>query len=57
MRNSIDAAVSSGVVVAVAAGNENDDACQYSPAYVPNAITVGATTNPFALASYSNYGS
>ncbi len=31
-------------------------ACKYSPARVPTAITVGATTNTDARASYSNYG-
>ena len=32
-------------------------ACNSSPARVPNAITVGATTSSDARASYSNYGS
>lgn len=48
--------IAHGVVLVVAAGNSNDDACLYSPARVPNAITVGATTNTDARASYSNYG-
>merc|ERR1719460_1210805 len=42
-RNAIDAAVNAGVVVVVAAGNENSNACNFSPAFVPSAITVGAT--------------
>ena len=33
-----------GVLTVVAAGNDNDDACRYSPASAPLAITVGATT-------------
>jgi subtilisin family serine protease len=46
---------------AVAAGNGNfigrqDDACKYSPARVPEAITIGATTSSDAKASWSNYG-
>ena len=41
----------------VAAGNSNADACNYSPASEPSAITVGATTSSDARASYSNYGS
>jgi hypothetical protein len=45
-----------GVVVAVAAGNDNSNACNYSPARAPAAITVGATTSSDARASYSNYG-
>jgi subtilisin family serine protease len=31
--------------------------CRYSPARVPSAVTVGATTSTDARASYSNYGS
>ncbi|HEX2093017.1 MAG TPA: S8 family peptidase [Longimicrobiaceae bacterium] len=46
-----------GVTVVVAAGNENQNACNVSPARAANAITVGATTSSDARASYSNYGS
>ncbi|GGM72203.1 hypothetical protein GCM10010106_18120 [Thermopolyspora flexuosa] len=57
----IDAAVNnsinSGVTYVVAAGNESTNACTRSPARVPNAITVGATTSNDTRASYSNYGS
>ena len=49
-------AVNRGVFVAVAAGNEGANACNYSPASEPSAITVGATTITDARASYSNYG-
>ncbi|NDA83071.1 MAG: hypothetical protein EBY01_08480, partial [Actinobacteria bacterium] len=59
--STIDAAVTkltnSGIVVVVAAGNSNADACNYSPARAPSAITVGATTSIDAKAYYSNYGS
>ena len=41
---------------AIAAGNSNRNACNYSPARVAAAITVGATTSSDARASYSNYG-
>jgi subtilisin family serine protease len=47
----------SGVAYAIAAGNSNADACRYSPARVPEALTVGATTSTDARASYSNFGS
>ncbi len=50
-------AVSKGVTMVVAAGNSNANACNYSPASAPGAITVGATANNDARASYSNYGS
>ena len=45
-----------GVTYVLAAGNENRDACAISPARVPEAITVGATTASDARASWSNYG-
>ena len=50
-------AVSMGVTMVVAAGNDNRDACSFSPAREPSAITVGATTSSDARASYSNRGS
>ncbi|MFD0691322.1 S8 family peptidase [Actinomadura fibrosa] len=48
---------SSGVFLAVAAGNDNANACNYSPASAANATTVAASTSTDAKASYSNYGS
>jgi len=56
MREAVDAAVNSGVVVSVAGGNSNSDACGFSPAFVPSAITVGSTTSLDARSSFSNYG-
>jgi len=52
----IDAAVENGVTVVVAAGNSNGDACNFSPAFAANAITVGSTTSTDARSSFSNYG-
>jgi len=49
-------AVSGGVIFAVAAGNDNANACNGSPARVASAITVGATTNTDARSSFSNFG-
>jgi aqualysin 1 len=46
-----------GVTVVVAAGNENQNACNVSPARAANAITVGSTTSTDARSSFSNYGS
>ena len=45
-----------GVTYVVGAGNSNANACNYSPARVTEAITVGATTSTDAEASFSNYG-
>ncbi|OTA98728.1 hypothetical protein M426DRAFT_69250 [Hypoxylon sp. CI-4A] len=50
------AMVSAGVFLAVAAGNDNQNAANSSPASEPTVCTVGATTSADARASYSNYG-
>ena len=47
----------SGVFTAIAAGNDNVDACNYSPASAANVTTVAASTSTDAKASYSNFGS
>jgi len=52
----IDRATSSGITVVVAAGNENANACSFSPAFVPSAITVGSTTSGDSRSWFSNYG-
>ena len=46
----------SGVFVAVAAGNDNVDACTASPASASGAFTAAASTKTDAKASYSNWG-
>lgn len=51
-QDAIDAAVGSGIVVVVAAGNESDDASDYSPAFVPSAITVSALEDFDGLPGY-----
>ncbi|MEV6347647.1 S8 family peptidase [Actinoplanes sp. NPDC051851] len=60
--NAVTASIAAGVTYGVAAGNGNilgirRPACNYSPARVPTAITVGATQSTDAAASFSNYGS
>jgi subtilisin family serine protease len=45
-----------GVTIAVAAGNNNTNACNSSPARAANAITVGSTTTTDARSSFSNFG-
>lgn len=49
--------IAAGVVYAVSAGNSARDACTFSPASVPAAITVAASTETDTQASFSNYGS
>ena len=53
--------IADGVTYAVAAGNGNQagraqDACKYSPARVPEALTIGATDKTDTKTSWSNYG-
>jgi subtilisin family serine protease len=52
----VNNAINDGVTFAVAAGNENQNACNVSPARVANAITVGSTTTTDARSSFSNFG-
>jgi subtilisin family serine protease len=56
LNDSIAAAVESGVTFAIAAGNEGQDACNVSPGSEPSAITVGATDDDDAAASFTNFG-
>ncbi|MEU7073372.1 S8 family serine peptidase [Streptomyces narbonensis] len=56
LEDAVANSVASGVTWAVAAGNNNRDACSESPAATPAAITVGATDSNDARASFSNYG-
>jgi subtilisin family serine protease len=58
--SALDAAVNNsindGVTYAVASGNSNTNACNSSPARVPNAITVNSSTSADARSSFSNFG-
>jgi len=44
------------VVISVAGGNSNSDACKFSPAFAPTAITAGSTTSADKRSHFSNYG-
>lgn len=52
----VKAATDAGLTVVVAAGNENDDAANWSPASAPTAITVGAIDSADRRAEFSNWG-
>ncbi len=54
--NAVRNAVSAGVTMVVAAGNDNANACNGSPNRVPEALTIGSTTNTDQRSSFSNYG-
>ncbi|MEM7535179.1 MAG: S8 family serine peptidase [Chloroflexota bacterium] len=53
----VENSIRAGVTYVVAAGNSRQSACHASPARVDEAITIGASTNSDARASFSNYGS
>ncbi|KIJ65944.1 hypothetical protein HYDPIDRAFT_110055 [Hydnomerulius pinastri MD-312] len=52
----VNRAVEAGLHFAVAAGNDNKDACSFSPASAEKAITVAASTLGDERAYFSNYG-
>ena len=54
--NAVNNAVAAGVFMAVAAGNENQNACNVSPARAADAYTVGSTTSSDVRSSFSNFG-
>jgi subtilisin family serine protease len=53
---SVQNLIDSGVTCVIAAGNWESNACDFSPARVADAITVGASTFTDSRASFSNYG-
>ena len=53
----LQASIDAGITYAVAAGNDDLDACDYSPSHVLDAITVGASDEVDFRANYTNYGS
>ena len=55
--DAVKRSIADGVTYAVAAGNSGKDACSYSPARVPEALTIGATNSADAKPRFSNYGS
>jgi subtilisin family serine protease len=56
LETAVTNSIASGVTYAIAAGNSSADACNFTPARTPAAITVGATTDTDARASFSNFG-
>jgi subtilisin family serine protease len=56
LNDAVKKSIASGITYAIAAGNDNRDACKQSPASQPDAITVAATDNTDTRASFSNFG-
>lgn len=55
--NAIESLTGQGLAFVVAAGNSGADACSTSPARVPGAITVAASSKTDTWPTFSNYGS
>lgn len=52
----IENSIATGINYALSAGNSDSDACEYSPARAPSAITVGASMIDNQRSNFSNYG-
>ncbi|MBN1609788.1 MAG: S8 family serine peptidase [Polyangiaceae bacterium] len=57
VNDAVAGSIAAGVTYAIAAGNSSADACGYSPASTPEALTVAASDVSDTRASFSNYGS
>lgn len=53
----VNNAINAGIPFVVAAGNSSSNACNFSPARVAAAVTVGATDATDTRATFSNFGS
>jgi cerevisin len=56
LNDAVTQAIVDGLPFAVAAGNDGEDACGYSPASVKTAISVGASSSDDTFAYFSNTG-
>jgi serine protease len=56
-QNAINSAVGRGATLVIAAGNDNVNVSNASPANCNNVVAVGSTTSTGARSSFSNYGS
>ena len=54
--DAVRGAITAGITVVVAAGNDGANASLFSPSRVAEAITVGATNSADAKSSFSNFG-
>ena len=56
VNDAVNRAIADGIVVVTAAGNNNKDACSYSPGSTPGAINVAASDEKDARWAFSNFG-
>ena len=57
LETAVKTAISKGITFVVAAGNDDENACNHTPAKVAQAITVGSTTSSDYRSYFSNWGS
>jgi subtilisin family serine protease len=56
MNSAVIASINSGVTYIVAAGNNNENACNWSPSAVASAVVAGATNSADTRVGWSNFG-
>jgi len=56
IESAVQSLINAGVTSVSAAGNQNDDACNYSPGRLSDVINVGSTDNRDYRSDISNYG-
>jgi subtilisin family serine protease len=56
LNRAVEEAIAAGCTFALAAGNENNNACFSSPASAPDGLTVSSSDNSDRRSSFSNYG-
>lgn len=56
LNGAVEAVVNEGIPVVVYAGNDNQSACDFSPASASGSLTVGALDAQDNIASFSNWG-
>lgn len=56
LETAVTNSIAANVHYSLAAGNNNANACNFTPARTPRATTVGATTNTDTRAAFSNFG-
>ncbi|WP_147303601.1 S8 family serine peptidase [Rhodohalobacter sp. SW132] len=57
INDAVAGSIDAGLTYVTAAGNDGSNACNYSPASLPESITVGSTTDTDARSGFSNKGS
>lgn len=56
LNRAVDSAVDANLLMVVAAGNESDDACDYSPASASKSLSVMCSDSGDRFCYFSNYG-